>query len=321
MSLLELIRTYPAPRYWPTWLGLLVMWLLSRLPLRAFRVGGWVLGQLFYLLGPRRRRIANINLELCFPAMSATERQRIIRRLFVELGISAFETCAAWFTPPARLRRGSVVDGMEHLEAALARGNGVILLSGHFCNLEIGGCMLATHVDMCAMYRAHANPLFEAVMRGSRSRLAPIPVLTRNDIRGMIRALKQNLPIWYAPDQDYGRKHSIFVPFFGVPAATVTATSRLAAMSGAAVVPFFCEYDADIGRYRLRLAPALEHFPSEDLEADTTRVQQIIEAEIVRRPHEYLWVHRRFKTRPEGRADFYPKPTSRRGQARERASQ
>ena len=294
------------PRYWLLWLGLGLMWLVAHLPYRLQMGIGRLLGTLMYYLIPERRRIAEINLQLCFPDLSGQERARLLRRHFASLGIGSIETAMAWWTPTKRLAGLHTLEGLEHLEAALQKGQGVILLSGHFTTLELGGRMLAQHTPFHVMYREHRNPLFEAVMRSRREEHFEC-AHERKDIRAIIGSLKQGMALWYAPDQDYGRKHSVFAPFFGVPAALITATARFAKISGAPVVPFFQQRLADGSGYVLRILPQLEGFPSGDDVEDATRINSIIEKEIRQQPEQYLWVHRRFKTRPEGMQRPYPK--------------
>ena len=291
------------PRYWPTWLGLGLLWLVVQLPQPGrLRVGRW-LGALMYVLLPRRRHIAAVNLGLCFPELGEAERRRLLRAHHASLGMMLIEMGMHWWLPDRRLRGLADYEGLEHLDTALRQGKGVILLAAHFTTLEIGGRLLLLKRPFHPMYRHARNALIDEMMRRGRTRRAG-KVIHRDDVRGMLRSLKQNMPVWYAPDQNYGREHSIFVPFFGVPAATIVATSRLARVSGAPVVPFFQRRMRD-GRYRLCLSPALEDFPSGDLERDARRINALIEQEIRLAPEQYLWVHRRFKTRPEGGPGVY----------------
>jgi len=300
----SLARRFLAPRYWPTWLGLGALRALAMLPFAwQVRIGA-ALGHLALCFSSHRVHVTRVNLDLCFPELDAAQRHALLIKHFESLGIGMLETALSWWSAPGRLRRLTQIEGLEHLHAALAHGKGVILLSAHFTTLEIGGRLLAQHAPFHVMYREHKNALFEAVMKQARERHYE-KAIERSDIRGMLRSLKANQPVWYAPDQNYGREHSTFVPFFGIPASTITATSRLARMSGAAVVPFFQERVEGGMGYRLRLQPALENFPSDDIEEDTRRVNAVIEAEIRRVPDQYLWTHRRFKTRPPGEADVY----------------
>jgi KDO2-lipid IV(A) lauroyltransferase len=288
-----------APRYWPTHLLLGFMWCLTRLPY-SWQIGiGYALGIILYRFTRRRKHIARINLELCFPDLPESERESLLKQHFASLGIGLMEIAMSWWMPGKRLKNLVHIEGLEYLHQALDRGKGVILLSGHFTTLEIGGRLLSLYTPFHVMYREHKNPVIESVMRGARIRSCG-NVIDRRDLRAMLRALKQNNAIWYAPDQDHGIRHGIFVPFFGIPAATTTATARIAAKSGAAVVPFF-QVRLPRGRgYRLTLSPALADFPGGDMDVDILRVNRLFEQRIKENPSQYLWVHRRFKTRPEG---------------------
>ena len=291
-------------RYWPTWSGIAVLWSLSHLPYAWQLAMGRRIGIIFHRLARRRRAIAAVNLSLCFPELSASEREKMITEQFVSMGIGVMETAMSWWSPGRRLKQRVRIDGLQHLQAALDRGKGVILLSAHFTTLEMGGRLLALQSPFHVMYREHKNAAFDRVMKSARIKHFG-KAIPRGDLRGVLRSLQDNVPVWYAPDQDYGREQSVFVPFFGIPAASITATSRLARISGAAVVPFFQNRLPDARGYQLTLYPALECFPGESVEADTRRINKIIEARIREHPGQYLWVHRRFKNRPEGEPDVY----------------
>ena len=300
----SLVRRFLAPRYWPTWLGLGVLRVLALMPFAwQVRIGA-AMGRLALRFSPHRRHVTQVNLELCFPELDSAQRHALLIKHFESLGIGMLETALSWWSAPGRLRPLTQIDGLENLHAALARGKGVILLSAHFTTLEIGGRLLAQHVPFHVMYREHKNALFEAVMKHARERHYE-KAIERSDIRGMLRSLKNNRAVWYAPDQNYRGEHTVFVPFFGVPASTITATSRLARMSGAAVVPFFQHRLPGAQGYALTLLPALADFPSDDVETDTLRINQIIEAQVLKVPAQYLWAHRRFKTRPPGAREVY----------------
>jgi len=263
------------------------------------------LGRLLYRLISSRRRIAEINLRLCFPEMDKSTRNHLVKESFIAAATSVFEGTLSWWANDARIRRLYRIEGLEHLEAARTQGKGVILLGGHYTTLEISGRFLARHVEgLQPIYKPARNKLFEAVMAGSRRRLFD-DLLPSSDMRTIVRNLKKGKVVWYAPDQDFGRERSVFVPFFGVPAATLISTSRLARLSGAPVVPFYSERLPGSEGFLLRLLPALENFPSGDDLVDATRVNQVIEEQVKRVPAQYLWLHKRFKTRPEGEDDVY----------------
>lgn len=285
------------PRYWPIWFLLACMRLVTLLPFAMQLALGRGLGRLLRRAAKRRWRITLVNLERCFPELDASARAALAVRHFESLGITLFETAMCWWASDRRLRKLAQMEGLEHLQAARAKGNGVILLSAHFTNLEIGGRLLTLYTDFHVMYRPHQNALLEDVMRKSRERHFDLAI-PRNDIRLMLKSLKAGKPVWYAPDQGYRGKASEMIPFFGVPAPTNTATSRLARMSDAPVVPFFVERLPGAQGYRLYALPALENFPSDDAAADALRVNRLLEDRIRRVPEQYLWSHDRFKVVP-----------------------
>lgn len=264
---------------------------------------GRYLGAMLHRVLRHRRAIAETNIRLCFPELSERERAKLVRRHFEASGMALFETASGWWAPEERLTSLLELDGLEHLEAALAQGRGAILLSGHFTTLELAARLLATRIDFCVMYRPTKNPLVSAVMHRSRSDRV-VRAFRRDELRGIVRALRDGYPVWYAPDQDLGRKHSVFAPFFGIPAATVTATAKLARLSGAPVVPYFPMRTPE-GRYRLVIRPALEAFPSGDDAADAARINALIEEQVRACPEQYWWVHRRFKTALPGETPPY----------------
>ncbi len=292
------------PRHWPTWFGVGLLRACTGLPYRAQLALGAGLGRLMYWALPSRRQIARINLTLCFPGLEQRERERMMKATFRSIGISVLESGLAWWGARERLEPLCHLSGLEHLQAAQEHGKGVILLSAHITCLEIGGRLLSFHQPFQVMYKQQRNPLFERLLKRSRERHYQRAV-QRHDVRGMLKGLKQNLVCWYAPDQDFGSRNAVFVPFFGVPTATVTATSRFAALSGGAVVPFFPRRRADGSGYELTIQPALENFPSGDDAADTARINRLIEEQVRLAPEQYLWLHRRFRTRPPGEKNPY----------------
>ena len=291
------------PRTWPTWLGIGVMALLARLPWPLQRGLGRALGGVLRPLLGERRRIAARNLALCFPALDDAARASLLRQHFAELGIGLFEFARAWWGSVAPLRRGLQVDGLEHVEAARAGGRGVIVISGHFTTLEICGRLLCDHVPLAGMYRPHAQAAMEWAVKRGRLRYAAA-MFGRDELRPALRHLKQGGLLWFAPDQDTRRGDSVFVPFFGRPASSLTSTHQLARLSGAAVLAFAHVRRPD-GGYTLRLSPAFADFPSEDAVADTARVMAAIEGMVRAAPAQYLWIHRRFKRQPDGGEDLY----------------
>ncbi|OMG68737.1 lipid A biosynthesis lauroyl acyltransferase [Stutzerimonas balearica] len=300
-------RTYFLhPRFWLLWLGLGLLWLLVQLPYAALLRLGRVLGALMYRVAGSRRRIARRNLELCFPALDEAARERLLKDNFASTGIAFFEMAMSWWWPRARLQRLAHIEGLEHLQAAQAEGRGVILMALHFTTLEIGAALLGQRHTIDGMYREHKNPLFDYIQRRGRERHnLDASAIEREDVRGMLKVLRAGRAIWYAPDQDYGRKQSLFVPLFGIPAATVTATTKFARLGRALVLPFTQERLADGSGYRLVIHPPLADFPGESEEADCLRINRWVEQAVSATPEQYLWAHRRFKTRPEGEASLY----------------
>ena len=261
-----------------------------------------------YRLAGSRRRIAQRNLELCFPDLSDAERDRLLKENFASNGIALFEMAMSWWWPQARLQRLAHIEGLEHLRQAQAEGQGVILMALHFTTLEIGAALLGQRHTIDGMYREHKNPVFDFVQRRGRERHnRDASAIEREDVRAMLKVLRAGRAIWYAPDQDYGRKQSLFVPLFGIQAATVTATTKFARLGRARVVPFTQERLADGSGYRLVIHPPLEDFPGESDEADCLRLNRWIEEVVSLNPEQYLWAHRRFKTRPEGEPSLYRK--------------
>ncbi len=275
---------------------------LARLPWAWQRGLGRVLGSVLRKLLGDRRRIALRNLELCFPELDPAARDRLLREHFAALGIGMFEFARAWWGSIAPLRRALVVEGLEHIEAARANGRGVIVVSGHFTTLEVCGRLMCDHVPLAGMYRPHAQPVMEWAVRRGRARYAAT-MFPKQDVRGAVKHLKRGGLLWYAPDQDPSRGDSVYVPFFGQPAHSLTSTHQLARLSGAAVVLFQHARRAD-GGYTLKLWPAFDGFPSPDASADTARVMAGIETMARAAPAQYLWIHRRFKRQPDGSSPY-----------------
>jgi len=293
-----------APRYWPTWAGLGLLRLLALLPFPLMLQLGRLLGALLRHLPIGFVRIARRNLELCFPQLNRQARERLLDRHFASLGIALLEIPLAWWSSPKRFDRLVRVEGREHLEAALARGRGAIVLTAHFTPIELAGRALASITRIGFLYRPTRNEALtyalERFRRGYGGR-----AISRDDIRGFIGALRNNECVWYAPDQSYRRKGAEMVPLFGIPAATNTLTSRLARMTGAPVLPYFIQRLPGREGYRAVIHPPFENFPSEDPVADTERYHHMIEAQVRLVPEQYLWIHRRFKGLTADYPDYY----------------
>jgi len=296
---------YFQPRFWPTWVLLGALRSLAQLPfpwqMKLGRLLGWVLYH-----GLRRRRlIAARNIELCLPLLSQAARARLLQRHFYSLGQALFESASAWWGPLRRLDLLTRIQGLEHLGAAKAAGRGVIVVSGHFTTIDMCLQIMSRCAPGYAIYRRNKNPLFNEQTLRARSRSGGI-MFEREDMRTALKALRDNQSVWFSPDQDHGlAAHAEFVPFFGIQAATVTTTARLAARTGAAVVPLLYRRLPAAGGYELCLLPALEDYPGEDLRGATRRINSIIEAQVLLAPEQYLWVHRRFKTRPPAQPPVY----------------
>lgn len=295
---------YLHPRWWPTWAGIGSLWMVGRLPIRAQQALGRAIGDLTHALLPRRREVTDTNLRLCFPELSEEARGQLLRKTFQANAIGLLECGTAWFNSPEKFRSVTQVHGIEHVHKALEQGRGVLLLGGHFSTLDLGGALVSLFLDFDVMQRDHNNKLFNAVMTRSREGRFGV-ALGRKDLRGLLRRLQMNRIVWYAPDQDFGRKNSVFAPFFGVPAATITATARIARSSRAPVIAISHFRREDGSGYDIYFEPALENYPSGDDVTDATLTNAVLESQIRRYPDQYLWMHRRFKSRPEGEADFY----------------
>ena len=296
---------YLSPRYWPTWAGLGLLRLSIFLPLPLLLGGGRLLGDLFRLLPLSQKRIARINIGLCFPELDAGQQRRLTRDCLRSVTTAIFEAALAWWASDRRLHRYHRVEGLEHLREAQKTGRGILLLGGHYTTLELGGRLISLYVDGIGIYKPAHNKLFEAVMAQARRRIFA-DLIPSKEMRKIIRSLKQGGVCWYAPDQDFGRQGTVFAPFMGVPAASLTMTARLARLSNAIVLPYSSRRLPGGEGYAITLLPPLENFPAGDDIADATTVNRAIEAGVRLAPEQYLWVHRRFKTRPPGEPQLYP---------------
>lgn len=293
-----------SPRVWGTWLIVALGWLLARLPLSWLMRFGQALGAAAYRVARRRRHITEVNLGLCFPTLDARERRQLARQSFVHTGVTLAELTLAWLNPRRPLDHRFTVVGLEHLIDAQAQRRGVILLGGHFSCMDIVSQALAKRVTIDVMYRENKNPVWQWLqLRGRRQYFAA--VIERDDTRTTLRRIKAGHTVWYAPDQDYGRKHSVFAPFFGVPTASITATARLARLNDSPVVFMSQHRDLDTLTWEICFHAPLADFPSGDDVQDATRVNRVLEAAILKHPEQYLWAHRRFKTRPPGEPSPY----------------
>ncbi|MEE9302446.1 MAG: lipid A biosynthesis lauroyl acyltransferase [Thiotrichaceae bacterium] len=294
--------SYFHPRYWLVWLGLGLLRLIALLPWRLQMALGQLLGKTFYILLKKRREICCINLELVFPHLSPVERERLNRQHFISLAQGFLEASFSWWGSDQALTPLLQTEGEEHLTSALNENKKILLLSAHFTSLELGGRLLTLlypDIQLHVVYRPHQNKLIENQVAKVRTKRYG-KAIANSQIREMIKSLKDGFPLWYAQDQNYRGKSSIVVPFFGIPTATHSATSRFAKLSGATVIPFFTVRIKE--GYLLRFLPPLEDFPGDDVEQDTVRINELIESQIEEFPEQYLWTHKRFKTTGK---DFY----------------
>jgi len=278
-----------------TRLALGLMWLLHWLPYPWLAACGRLFGRLFFLFGRQRRHIALTNLGLCFPDMTEAQKSALARRHFAAFGRSFLERGLLWWASPERIRRLVRVAGLERIPA----DRPVILLVPHFVGLDMGWTRLTLERDMVSIYANQKNLLFNAALHRGRLRFGASELLSRQEgTRRAIKAMKAGRPFYYLPDMDYGKRDTIFVPFFGVPAATITGLSRLVRMTGAAVVPVVARMENH--GYAVEIGAPWDNYPGDSIEADTRRMNAFIEAEIRKMPEQYFWLHRRFKTRPPG---------------------
>ena len=282
------------------------MRILAVLPFRMQLFIGKLIGHLFYRIARYRREIAQTNIRLCFPELSPQEQEKRVRDHFHSVGIAISETALSWWGSDKQLEKLLHIEGLEYLQAELQKGHGAILLGAHYTTLEISGFLLSLVQKVAVTYQDLRNPLFNQVMINARLRKFE-PVISRHDIRSMIKVLRANKVVWFATDQDSGIKNTLFIPFFNQLAATQTASPRMAKITKAPVLPFVSTRLDNAKGYKITILPPIENFPSDDIEQDITRTNQIIEAQIRKAPEQYLWIHRRFKTRPEGMPKLYRK--------------
>lgn len=283
-----------------------LFWLLHFLPLPLLAAIGGGLGRLLMLFGRQRRAIVALNLAWCFPELDEAARHDLARRHFQALGRSILERGIFWWSSRQRLEKLIQVQGGEHLQAQLAAGRPVILLAAHFIGLDAGGIAIAMRHDVVNIYARQSNPLFNRLLLRGRRRFGNQLLLSRQDgARATIKAMKSGRPLYYLPDLNAHRREAIFVPFFGIPAATITGLPRLAKAAGAAVLPCVTRMLPGGEGYRLEIGEPWADFPTDDVVADTTRMNVWLESVIRTMPEQYHWVHRRFKTRPPGEARPY----------------
>ena len=280
------------------------VWLLSWLPFRAIAALGWLIGNVVASMPSSRRHIGEVNLKLALPDWTPAARRRLLRQNFVAMVQMLLEYGYGWFASRERLKRLVRIEGLENLRAL--DGRNVILMMPHFTGLDLAGLRVSLETPLVSIYSVQKDPWLDAFFRAKRLRFGTGIIFARQQgTRPTLRALKEGYRLYYLPDQDFGHRDSVFVPFFGVPAATIGGLSRMAAVTKAAVLPCYPRREAD--GYTLVIEPALENFPTDDIVADATRMNAVIEAQARRQLHQYFWLHKRFKSRPPGEADFYAK--------------
>jgi len=281
------------------------MWLAHWLPLGALAAIGNAAGSAAFWLIPERRRVTRVNLALCFPQMPQAQRERLARAHFRMFMRSFIERSLLWWASRERVMRLMKVEGLEHIRALA--GKPVILVAPHFVGIDAACTRLACEVHMAGLYARQKDPLYDALLLHGRKRFDPegIAIARQDGVRPILSALRKGIPIYYAPDLDFGRTDALFVPFFGVPAATITGVSRLARAGKAAVLPVVSRILPGGGGYVVTVFPALAGFPTRDVAADTRRINAFIEAQVREMPEQYYWIHKRFKTRPQGEASPY----------------
>lgn len=294
------------PLYWPAWLGLSLLWICTQLPSRFRYTIGVALGRILYLLPSELKRTTLINLQLCFPDYPLKERQRLAKNNFASLGLGLIESAMAWWLPDKQLADLYHLHGMEHYLKATQKGKGVLLIAPHATCIEIVGRLLGMHYTFGVMYRPHKKAFINFIHDRFRKKHY-VSYIPRHNMRALLRALANQMPIWYAYDVDGGRKRSIFAPFFGIPTASLTAVSRIANLSQAAIVPISYYRRDHNFFYDVYVHPEIEPFPSDDQTMDLTKLNAHLETAIRKKPEQYVWQYKRFKTRPLGEKRFYSK--------------
>ena len=281
-----------------------VLWLIHFLPFRLIAAIGNGLGWLLYLLAAERRKVGAINLKLCFPAMDDTARDKLLRDHFKMFSRGVVERCILWWSRPERIKSLVRIEGWEHYEAV--KGTPMVLLTAHFVALDVGGTWLSMHMDYADIYSNQKNQYLDELLLKKRARFGNQQLYSRHQgIRPVLKAMREGHPLCYFMDQDLSTRDGMFIPFFGVPAATLTTLPRLVTMTKAKILPCIISVLPDYQGYEVRFYPAWDNYPSGSDEADACRVNAFIEQRVLEMPEQYFWLHKRFKTRPDGEADFY----------------
>jgi KDO2-lipid IV(A) lauroyltransferase len=292
-----------APKYWPTWIGIAFLKLLAALPFKAGLRVGRAIGYILYHLIPKRRRVTEANVKHCFPELSAEEQAQFVKDVFYDNGIGVIESSWTFWGNHKALQKRTKFIGFELLEKALEENRGIILLGAHYSHTDLGAMLAASKVPtLVTMYRRHNNPLMEETIRTGR--ISYSKPVERKELREIVRSLKQNEVVWYGPDQDFGRKNSIFVPFFGKTAATITATTKMVRFNNSPILALYQRRKEDDSGYIVEIAE-VEGFPSGNEIEDAKIMNLAIERGVRKAPTQYMWVHKRFKTQPDGDQALY----------------
>ncbi len=284
--------------------GVFILWLIHFLPFRVIVAIGNSVGSLLYLLAGERRKVGSINLKLCFPDMSEQARSKLLHDNFKMFGRGIFERSILWWSSEKRIRSLIRVAGIEHFDAI--QGKPAILLTPHFVGMDAGGQWIAQHTDTVCMYANQKNRYLTELLLQKRARFRNQHLYSRQQgLRPILKGMRESMPFIYPPDQDQGIKDGAFIPFFGVPTATMTSVPRIAQMTGAKIVPSITRVLPGGAGYVLTFYPAWENYPSGDDIADARRMNEFIEQRVLEMPEQYFWLHKRFKTRPEGEAKIY----------------
>jgi KDO2-lipid IV(A) lauroyltransferase len=291
-------------KYAPSWVVYSFVWLFAQLPYAVLIFIGKGFGLLIKKLLASRKKVVRTNLKLCFPTLSDEKTTSLVNKHFIELGLMVTQTLKAFLGSTKKIEENAVINGAEHIETCLANQQGVLLVAGHFTALDMGGKILCNKYPIAGMYREHKHPLTEYIVTKSRLKYAR-KMYKRDELRPIIKHLKAGGILWYAPDQDYRRGQSVFVPFFNTPAATITATHQMARLSKCTVLFFHVQRHKKSPYYTLTISKPMEDFPTKDPVDDTARVNLGIEEMVKKNPEEYLWVHKRFKTTQKGKKNPY----------------
>ena len=292
------------PKQWPSWLLVALLWLLSKLPYRWQIKIGSGLGLLVFKLLKSRARIAQVNIEKCFPDWSAEKKQRLLKESFKALGIGVFESAMAWWSSDRRVKKLISLAGLEQFEQQSA-GKGALLLSYHNTMAELAGRRICMAHPGYIFYKRQHNPVIDYVSVRGRLKYAK-GVIGYKDMRKMLKCLKQGETVFYLPDHDFGERGSVFAPFFAeANAATLTITSRIVEKTGVKLFPLLGGHDLTTAKLIVEIYPPINQIPTGDDQQDAALINRALEYSIAQFPEQYMWLHRRFKTRPQGEKSYY----------------